>query len=237
MVAATAVVVGAGGGIGGALVAVLEASGRFDDVHALSRRPASDRGCVRGGLIDVTDEASIASAAARIEAPVDLVITATGLLHEAGRMPEKALGELDGAALARVFEINSIGPALVFKHFVPLLAKGRRAVIAAMSARVGSISDNRSGGWYGYRASKAALNMIVKSAAIEIRRSRPEAVCVALHPGTVDTPLSRPFQARVPAGTLFTPAWSAERLLSVIDALTPENSGRIFDWDGHEIIP
>ena len=188
-------------------------------------------------MIDVTDEASIASAAARIEAPVDLVITATGLLHEAGRMPEKALGELDGAALARVFEINSIGPALVFEHFVPLLAKGRRAVIAAMSARVGSISDNRSGGWYGYRASKAALNMIVKSAAIEIRRSRPEAVCVALHPGTVDTALSRPFQARVPAGTLFTPAWSAERLLSVIDALTPENSGRIFDWDGHEIIP
>jgi NAD(P)-dependent dehydrogenase (short-subunit alcohol dehydrogenase family) len=229
---AKAVVIGAGGGIGAALVAALINSGEFEVVHALSRHPVQ-----RGDVIDVTDEDSIAAAAARIGAPVDLVIVATGMLHEAGRMPEKSLRALDSAALARIFAVNTIGPALVLKHFAPLLARDRRSVIGVLSARVGSISDNRSGGWYGYRASKAALNMIVKCAAIEIARTRPQAICVALHPGTVDTPLSVPFQGNVPTHRLFTPEHSARSLLAVLGGLGTVDSGRIFAWDGEEIAP
>jgi NAD(P)-dependent dehydrogenase (short-subunit alcohol dehydrogenase family) len=234
---ARAVVIGAGGGIGAALVTSLQASARFEHVHALSRHPSPDTDSVSGGVIDVTDEASIQSAAEQIGSPVDLVFVATGILHEDGRMPEKALRELDGAALARIFQINTIGPALVLKHFAPLLAKDRRTVVAALSARVGSISDNRSGGWYGYRASKAALNMIMKSAAIELRQSRPQAICVALHPGTVDTALSKPFQARVPASKLFAARFSADRLLAVLAGLGLDDTGEIFGWDGAGIQP
>ncbi len=237
VIGARAVVIGAGGGIGAALVAALQASARFEHVYALSRHPSPDTGSVSGGIIDVTDEASIQAAAEQIGSPLDLVIIATGILHEDGRMPEKALRELDGAMLARIFEINTIGPALVLKHFSPLLAMDRRTVVATLSARVGSISDNRSGGWYSYRASKAALNMIVKSAAIELRRSRPQAICTALHPGTVDTALSKPFQVRVPADKLFTAQFSADRLLAVLAELEPKDTGEIFAWDGDRIQP
>lgn len=235
---ATAVIVGAGGGVGGALASALAADGRFDVVHALSRQPVPAAAApIRRGAIDVTDEASIRAAAALVTTPIDLIVVATGILHEAGRMPERALRELDGATLARLFEVNTIGPALVLKHFAPLLARDRRSVFALLSARVGSISDNRGGGWYGYRASKAALNMIVRSAAIELGRSRPQAICVALHPGTVDTGLSRPFQARVPPDKLFAPAFAATRLLAVIDGLTIADSGRCFAWNGDRIDP
>jgi NAD(P)-dependent dehydrogenase (short-subunit alcohol dehydrogenase family) len=234
---ATAVVIGAAGGIGGAFVEALRGSGAFDRIHALSRNPAPDEGIVLGGLIDVTDEAAIAAAAARIAEPVDLVLVATGLLHRDGRLPEKALRELDPAVLARAFAVNTIGPALVLKHFAPLLPGDRRSIVAILSARVGSISDNRTGGWYGYRASKAALNMVVKTAAIELARTRPQAICVALHPGTVATPLSAPFSARVPADRLLQPDRAALLLLDVIGGLKPRDSGRIFAWDGAEIAP
>ncbi len=234
---ATAVVIGASGGIGAALVAALAMSGKFGVVHALSRAPGPPDDAVRSGVIDVTSEDSIAVAAANIGQPIDMVIVATGVLHEAGRMPEKSLRSLDTVALARIYQVNTIGPALVLKHFAPLLARDRRSVIGVLSARVGSISDNRSGGWYGYRASKAALNMIVKCAAIEIARTRPQAMCVALHPGTVDTPLSLPFQANVPAPTLFTPALAAQQLLAVLNGLGPADSGGIFAWDGEKIDP
>lgn len=232
-----AVVIGAGGGIGGALVERLDAAGLHDRVYALSRTPSADKGCVRGGLVDVTDEDSLAKAAARIGGPVDLVIIATGILHEGDAMPERALRELDGNRLARIFAINAIGPALAIKHFAPLLPREQRSVIAALSARVGSISDNRSGGWYGYRASKAALNMMIKSAAIELARSRPEAICVALHPGTVDTPLSEPFQARVAPEKLFDRARAADQLLAVVDGLSVGDTGGIFAWDATKIAP
>lgn len=234
---AAAVVIGAGGGIGGALVTALASSKGFDRIHALSRSPAPQDGVVVHGTIDILSEASIAAAAARIGAPVDLVIVATGLLHEAGRLPEKALRELDPVALARAFAVNTIGPALVMKHFAPLLARDRRTIIAVLSARVGSISDNRTGGWYGYRASKAALNMVVRTAAIELARSRPQAICVALHPGTVDTALSAPFQARVPAEKLFAPDRAARHLLGLLHDMTTQDSGRLFAWDGTEIAP
>ena len=237
MVDAIAVEIGARGGIGGALVEELAASGCYARVYALSRDPHVDDGLITGGFIDVADEASIRRAAERIDRPLDLVVIATGILHEHGRMPEKGMRELDSGALARLLELNTIGPALVLKHFVPLLAKHRRAVIAALSARVGSISDNRTGGWYSYRASKAALNMIVKSAAIEIARSRPLAICVAVHPGTVDTSLSRPFQSRVPPDQLFAPQQAARQLLNVLAGLTPTSSGKIFARDGSEVAP
>lgn len=225
----TAVVIGAGGGIGRALADALVSGRRYDRVHALSRTSVPP--------VDVTDEASIAAAAERIGAPVDLLIVATGILHDGAAMPERALKELDAATLSHLFAINTIGPALVLKHFAPLLPRDAASAIAILSARVGSISDNRSGGWYGYRASKAALNMIVRSAAIELSRSRPRTVCVALHPGTVDTGLSRPFQSRVPADKLFTPAFSAARMLDVLNGLTPADTGRCFAWDGTVIAP
>lgn len=234
----TAVIVGAGGGIGGALVSILAGEGRTGTIHALSRRPSPHIAPhVQTATIDVTDEASIREAAARVGPSIDLIVVAIGMLHEEGHMPERALRELDGAMLARLFEVNTIGPALVLKHFAPLLARGRRSVFAVLSARVGSITDNRSGGWYGYRASKAALNMIVRTAAIEMSRSRRDAICVGLHPGTVDTALSRPFQARVPAERLFTPHFAAERLLGVIGMLSVADSGRCFAWDGTIIDP
>ncbi|MFS0736142.1 SDR family NAD(P)-dependent oxidoreductase [Sphingomonas sp. 1P06PA] len=233
-----AVIIGTGGGIGAALVETAAASGRYETVFALSRSP--DRPGQPGvvpGVIDVSDPDSIAGAARDIGAPIDLVIVATGLLHDAGGGPERSLKALDAERLSRSFAINTIGPALVLQHFVPLLARDRRAVIACLSARVGSISDNRSGGWYGYRASKAALNQIVRCAAIEMGRTHKHALCVALHPGTVATALSAPFRSSVPPGKLFTPAFSAERLLAVIDGLNMVDSGRIFAWDGAEIDP
>ncbi|WP_294289374.1 SDR family NAD(P)-dependent oxidoreductase [uncultured Sphingomonas sp.] len=223
-----AVVIGASGGIGVALVRRLEQSGRYGTVHTLSRS---------AGTIDLTDPASIAAAAERIGGPVSLAIVATGLLHEDGHRPERSLRELEADWLLRQYQVNTVGPALALRHFTPLLAKDAPATIACLSARVGSISDNRLGGWYGYRAAKAALNQIVKCAAIEIARTRKQAVCVALHPGTVETGLSAPFQGGVAAGKLFTPDHAAARLLAVLDGLTPAESGEIFAWDGERIAP
>ncbi|WP_394654103.1 SDR family NAD(P)-dependent oxidoreductase [uncultured Sphingomonas sp.] len=223
-----AVVIGASGGIGAALVRRLEQSARYGTVYTLSRS---------AGTIDLTDPASIAAAAERIGGPVSLAIVATGLLHEDGHRPERSLRELEADWLLRQYQVNTVGPALVLRHFTPLLAKDAPATIACLSARIGSISDNRLGGWYGYRAAKAALNQIVKCAAIEIARTRKQAVCVALHPGTVETGLSAPFQGGVAAGKLFTPDHAAARLLAVLDGLTPAESGEIFAWDGERIAP
>lgn len=231
-------VIGANGGIGAALVAALAATGRYDRIIAAARHaPDTSADRVEYLPIDIADPASIEAAAARIDTPLTRVIVATGILHDDAAGPERALRDLDADRLAHLFAINTIGPALALKHFAPLLAKDEPATIACISARVGSISDNRLGGWYGYRASKAALNQIVRTAAIELARTRPHAMCVALHPGTVDTGLSKPFQRGVPAEKLFTPAYSAERLLTVLDDLTPAHSGRIFAWDGAEIAP
>lgn len=232
-----AVVVGAGGGIGAALVDRLATDGRYGVVHALSRAPVPRSAPVEAGRIDIADPASIATAAEAIDGPVDLLIVATGVLGDDSGGPERSLAELDAERLARAFRLNAIGPALVLRRFVPLLPRDRPATIACLSARVGSISDNRAGGWYGYRASKAALNQIVRTAANEIARRRPQALCVALHPGTVDTSLSKPFQRGVAPDRLFTPAYAAERLLAVLDQLPPEANGRCYAWDGTEVLP
>jgi NAD(P)-dependent dehydrogenase (short-subunit alcohol dehydrogenase family) len=233
-----AIVFGASGGIGRALAEALVASGRFAAVRAGVRREGAD---VPAGavpfLFDLADEASVAQAAASLDAPPALVIVATGVLHDASRGigPEKSWRAIDPAAMAHVLAVNTIGPALVAKHFLPLFPRERRAVFAALSARVGSIGDNRLGGWHAYRASKAALNMLVANFAIELGRSRPHAIAAALHPGTVDSALSAPFQGNVPEGRLFTPDVSARHLLEVIDGLTPADSGGLFAWDGQRL--
>ena len=163
------------------------------------------------------------------------MIVATGLLHADGKGPEKALRELDPDWLARVYAVNAIGPALVAKHFLPLMPRTGRAVFAALSARVGSISDNRLGGWHGYRAAKAALNMLVRNLAIEERRRNDRAIVVTLHPGTVDTALSRPFQGNVQPGRLFDRTRAALQLLDVIEGLNAPDSGKMFDFEGKEV--
>jgi NAD(P)-dependent dehydrogenase (short-subunit alcohol dehydrogenase family) len=232
-----AAVIGSSGGVGGALARRLADIGA--SVHAFSRsgRETDDR--LIAGAIDILEEETIAVAAATLaeDAPLDLVIVATGLLHDEALLPEKAFRELDGANLARYFAVNAIGPALIAKHFLPLLSRSGTPVFAALSARVGSIGDNRLGGWYGYRASKAALNMLIKTLAIELARTRPHAICVALHPGTVNTPLSKPFQRGVAEGRLFDPDTSAARLLEVVTGLSAHDSGSCIGWDGATIVP
>ena len=183
--------------------------------------------------LDLLDEASIAAAAAACGSGLTLVIDATGFLHDGAFQPEKSLRQLDPAHLARSFALNATGPALLMKHFLPLLARDERAVFATLSARVGSISDNRLGGWYAYRASKAALNQLVRTAAVEIARTRPQAICVALHPGTVDTGLSGPFAKN--GLDVQTPAESAGKLLTVIAGLTTAQTGTLIDQNGTTI--
>jgi len=223
----SAVVIGASGGIGAAVTGRLRASGRFAAVHALSRTETG---------LDLEDEGSIAAAAAAIAQgpPPTLVFVATGVLH-AGRDPERTWKALSAEHLLRDYRINAVGPALVAKHFLPLMPRDRRAVFAALSARVGSIGDNRLGGWHAYRASKAALNMILRNLAVELARTHPHAMVAGLHPGTVETPLSAPFRKGVAPEKLFTPDFSAERLLAVLDDLTPADSGGVFAWDGTRI--
>jgi NAD(P)-dependent dehydrogenase (short-subunit alcohol dehydrogenase family) len=223
-------VIGAFGGIGAAMVCALETSGQFATVHRFAR---SGSGPAR---LDLKDEGSIAAAAGVVAGgpPPTLVFLATGVLHH-GHDPERSYRALTAEHLMRDYRVNAVGPALVAKHFLPLLPRARRAVFAALSARVGSIGDNRLGGWHSYRASKAALNMILANLAIELRRTHPDAVVAGLHPGTVDTGLSRPFQRGVSPEKLFEPADAAARLLNVIDRLTPQESGGVFAWDGARI--
>ncbi len=222
---ALAVVIGARGGIGAAVLRALQDDSSWPDVIGIGRdtRPA----------LDLCDEASIAAAAHDIAArglPLRLVINATGALGRHGCVAEKSWKQIDADAMQRAFALNSIGPALLMKHFLPLLAREGRSVFATLSARVGSIGDNHLGGWYSYRAAKAALNQLVHTAAIELRRSRPEALCVALHPGTVATPLTADY---VKAGLeVQTPEIAARRILDVIAGLDAAHSGGFFDHKG-----
>jgi NAD(P)-dependent dehydrogenase (short-subunit alcohol dehydrogenase family) len=222
-----ALVVGASGGIGSAIADALERDRRCGGVIRLSRRSYPG--------FDVTDEASVAAAAAQVASEVgglDLIFNATGALTIEGTGPEKSLKAIDPAAMLRQFALNAVGPALLIKHFSPLLPRDRRGLFASLSARVGSIGDNHLGGWISYRAAKAAQNQIVRTAAIEIARTRPLSVVAALHPGTVETALSAGFRgnhAAVPASD------AAANLLAVLDTLPPEKTGGFFAYDGSAI--
>lgn len=191
--------------------------------------------------LDLADDDSIASARQQVGQQaerLDLMMTCAGLLHDdQGLWPEKQLSDLEAGNLAKSFAINATGPVLMIKHFHDLLIHGDRAVIASLSARVGSISDNGFGGWYAYRASKAAQNQLTRTASIELKRKSKALICVGLHPGTVNTGLSEPFQKRVPAKQLQTPEQAAKHLLGVVVQLTPDDSGQLFDWAGKRIEP
>ena len=235
-----AIVIGASGGIGRALIAALRLDQRYQHVVGLSRQRPPDliddarQTWLEANILDASNLQVAARRVAALGMPTR-VIVATGALHSAGMSPEKSLRALNADALAEGFAINAIGPALVAQHFLPAMPRDRASVFAALSARVGSIADNATGGWYGYRASKAALNMIIRTAAIEHSRSNPLGVCVAVHPGTVATPLSRPFIGQTPPSRLFTPQVAAGHILRVLDGLSPEATGGFYAWDGATI--
>ncbi|WP_417769868.1 SDR family NAD(P)-dependent oxidoreductase [Stappia sp.] len=222
-----AVVIGASGGLGSAFLSRLEGSGRFAHVVGCSRR-----GVPR---IDLEDEASIADAAAHVAGlgELRLVVDATGILSDGAMVPEKALARIDANQMARSFRINAIGPALLIRHFAPLFPRQGKSVFATLSARVGSIGENALGGWISYRAAKAALNQIVRTASIELARSRPEHVLLALHPGTVETALSRPFARSGLA--IRTPDEAAGRLLTVIDGVDGGDTGSFLSYTGERL--
>lgn len=216
-----ALVVGASGGIGSALVSALRERG---EVVGLSRS---------GDGLELTDEASVARVIGALEGPFDLVIVATGALVLGGVGPEKSLRAVTAEGLAAQFAVNAIGPALVMKHALRLLPRDRVARLAVLSARVGSIGDNALGGWYGYRAAKAALNQLVRTASVEAARTHPQSVLVALHPGTVETGLAPAQRAGHPS---VSPEAAAGNLLRVVGGLGPDQSGGFYDWKG-EVVP
>lgn len=217
--------VGASGGIGAAVDAQIRASGAFAQVISTQRNKPLK--------LDLTNEADSAGLASTIKATgldLRLVFDATGYLHGSHGGPEKSWSAIDPNAMAHQFAVNAIGPALLLKHLLPLMPREGKAVFATISAKVGSITDNQLGGWYGYRSAKAALNQIIKTASIELARKRPEAICLALHPGTVATPLSDPFAKN--GVRLQTPDESAQAMLDVIGKATPEQSGYLMTYDG-----
>ena len=222
------VIIGASGGIGNALTEYVDSALPGANLLTFSRDG--------GAGIENEDVVEEYAKQAVTAGPLDVIVVATGILHD-GRdlLPEKRLVDLKAANLARIFEVNAIGPVLVAKHFLPLMRRDRKTVFAALSARVGSISDNRLGGWASYRASKAALNMLLKTAAIEHRRSHPHSVIAAIHPGTVNTHLSAPFQANVHPDHLFTTHRAARQITQVIEQITAVDSGAFFAWDGSPI--
>lgn len=234
-------VIGSSGAIGGSLVKKLSQIYPEAYISAFSRSALSRQSIdnITFHQIDYLDETSIANGAqiAATTGQIELVIVATGILHNQQVMPEKSIRDITFDNFQHLFAANTIFPALVAKHFLPQMAKDSRNIFAALSARVGSISDNRLGGWYSYRASKAALNMVIKNLAIERKIANKQAIIVGLHPGTVNSKLSKPFQANISEAKLFTPEFSAEKMLLVLDKLTPADSGKCFAWDGKEILP
>jgi len=234
------VVFGANGAIGHALLDQLSQDYPDASIHGFSRDISYEAPAkVITHQIDYADDAQMGAAIkqAASDKPIDLAIITIGTLHGADYRPEGAAKKITRENMRHLYEVNTVIPSLIVKYLMAYIPRRKRAVLAFLSARVGSISDNYLGGWYSYRASKAALNMVVKCLSVEVARSRPQAIVVSLHPGTVNSALSAPFQSNVPPGKLFTPDYAAECLLTVIDALSPKDSGKHFAWDGSEIAP
>ena len=232
------VVIGASGGIGAGFIRHFQDIDAVTEIYALSRTGAGPRGAkIKSLTYDFTDEDNIKAGAEvlRETGKFDIIIVATGLLQGEGIAPEKNLRALDLEAFAKSFAVNAAGPAMSAKHLLPLLHRDRKTVFAALSARVGSISDNRIGGWYAYRAAKAALNMLLKTISIEHARRFDQSIIAGLHPGTVDTSLSAPFQGNVPKGKLFTPEFSTGQMIKVLDGLTVADTGNLFDYAGKQV--
>lgn len=230
----TAVVIGASGGLGAQLVRQLQSSSDFGQVIGLSRS-RSEHGAP---LLDLTQEASITACAAWLKdrcslLSLRLLIVASGFLHDEGNEPERSLTQLNADYLGRVFAINAIGPALLLKHVAPLLPREGDTKIVFISAKVGSIGDNALGGWYGYRASKAALNQIVKTASIELARRNKNICCMAMHPGTVETALSDPFSKK--GLNVRSPEVAAQEILQVVHTLDASRNGSFMDYRGQSL--
>ena len=235
--ARTAAIFGASGGIGAAMCDLLERRG-CEIIYAGSHSGSAPSGsAIRPFTFDLEDEHSITAAAQMMEDnPPEWVIVATGVLTlPDGTGPERSYKRLDSASMAQVLALNTIGPALIAKHMLPLLPRDTRSIFAALSARVGSISDNGLGGWHSYRASKAALNMLLKNFALEMSRTHKNSIVVGLHPGTVDSALSQPFQTNLPDGQLTEPGDAARNLLDVLARLNAGDTGKVFDFAGEAV--
>ncbi len=231
-------VIGSSGGLGFEFVNQLSQENNVKSIFAFSRSEVDfNNKKVKSFFINIEDEESVKLAASQAskDADIDIVIVATGMLHSENINPEKSLKDLSREKFNKLFSINTIAPAIIAKHFLPKLNKNSRSIFAALSARVGSISDNILGGWYSYRASKSALNMILKNASIEIARSNKNAIIIGLHPGTVDSKLSKPFQSAVNKNKLFTAQYSVQKLLNALQEVTVHDSGNVIDFNGIKI--
>ncbi|MBR51141.1 MAG: short-chain dehydrogenase [Gammaproteobacteria bacterium] len=235
-------IIGSSGAIGNAISKQLIEDKDIELIYRFSRtkNEISSDFRIKDIFIDIEDEDSIKTAVKAIPESIkfDLVFVATGMLHDDDNIfPEKSIKDIEHKKLHKILSVNIIGPTLVGKYFIPYLAKDKKSVFAFLSARVGSISDNKLGGWYAYRSSKAALNQIIKNFSIEIKRTNPTAIFVGLQPGTVKSFLSKPFEKNVRSDKLFSPEYSAKNLINLIKNLTPNESGKLLAWDGEEIQP
>ena len=237
----TVAIIGSSGAIGNAVSDNLINDESIGIIYKFSRSmPVKENERVKNIFLDIEDEESIKSSLDHVpsDTKFDLVFVATGILHNDKEIfPEKSIKDIDIDKLKKVILVNTIGPTLIGKYFIPYLRKDEKSVFAFLSARVGSISENKLGGWYSYRASKTALNQIIKNFSIEIKRTNKNAIFVGLQPGTVKSFLSKPFERNVKEDNLFTPEYSAEKLLQVINDLSPDDSGKFFAWNGEEIQP
>tara|TARA_A200000113_G_C8793207_1_gene331577 strand:+ start:193 stop:915 length:723 start_codon:yes stop_codon:yes gene_type:complete len=237
----TVAIIGSSGAIGNAVSDNLINDESIDIIYKFSRSMSvKENERVKNIFLDIEDEESIKSSLDHVpsDTKFDLVFVATGILHNDKEIfPEKSIKDIDIDKLKKVILVNTIGPTLIGKYFIPYLRKDEKSVFAFLSARVGSISENKLGGWYSYRASKTALNQIIKNFSIEIKRTNKNAIFVGLQPGTVKSFLSKPFERNVKEDNLFTPEYSAEKLLQVINDLSPNDSGKFFAWNGEEIQP
>ena len=232
-------VIGSSGAIGRAFVDHYINDLSINSIFSFSRSSIGiDNNKVKHFLIDIENESSIENAAKSVEETnFDEIIIASGLLHTNEFGPEKSIKDLKADNILKVLNVNTVGPAIIGKYFLPLLNKDNKSVMAFLSARVGSISENKLGGWYAYRASKSALNQVIKTFSIELKRTNPKAISIGLQPGTVDSELSAPFKRSVSNNKLFTAEYSVSQLLGVIERADESSSGNLISWDGEIISP
>ena len=232
-------VIGSSGAIGSAFVDHYINDQSINSIFSFSRSSIGiDNNKVKHFSIDIENENSVQDAAKSVEEiNFDEIIIASGVLHTNEFGPEKSIKDLKADNILKILNVNTVGPAIIGKHFLPLLNKDNKSVMAFLSARVGSISENKLGGWYAYRASKSALNQIIKTFSLELKRTNPKAIIIGLQPGTVDSELSAPFKRSVSKNKLFSAEYSASQLLGVIERVDESSSGNLISWDGEIISP